>query len=333
MCKSELMKNKILRIGLFLMVFLLIGVATLLAYVRFALPDVGKPIDLKVEATPERIARGEYLANHVTVCMQCHSQRDWSVFAAPSKPGTAGMGGEVHDQRLGFPGRYVSKNITPAGLSGWTDGQLLQAITSGVDKNGKALFPIMPYPNYGQLDEADIHAIIAYIRTLAPIEYVVENSSSDFPMNFIINTIPDKPNFSPRPDSADKVAMGKYLVTAGICMDCHTKSEQGAYVGALFAGGMEFPLEDGSVVRSPNITPHATGIGNWLAAQFVQRFKLYSDSNYTAPKVQSGQFQTVMPWNSYAGMTESDLLSIYAYLKTVEPVEGVVERFSPASGN
>ena len=286
-----------------------------------------------MEATPERIARGEYLANHVTVCMQCHSQRDWSVFAGPSIPGTEGGGGEVHDQRLGFPGSYVSKNITPSGLSGWTDGELLQAIASGVDKYGKALFPIMPYPNYGQLDEADIHAIIAYIRTLQPVEFVAENSKSDFPMNFIINTIPSKPNFSTRPDSSNKIALGKYLVTSAICMDCHTKSQNGSYIGKPFAGGMEFPMEDGSVVRSSNITPHSTGIGNWSVSQFVQRFKQYTDSSYTAPKVQFGQFQTVMPWNSYSGMTESDLIAIYEFLKTVEPVESFVERFSPALGN
>ncbi|MBK9018059.1 MAG: c-type cytochrome [Saprospiraceae bacterium] len=322
-----------LKIALFLLGFLLIGIASLLAYVKFALPNVGQPTDLTVEATPERIARGEYLANHVAVCMQCHSQRDWSVFAAPSKPGTEGVGGEVHDQRLGFPGRYVSKNITPAGLSGWTDGEILRAITCGVDKQGNALFPIMPYPNYGQLDEQDIHGIIAYIRTLAPKEFVAEKSTSDFPMNFIINTIPAKPKFSPRPDASDKVAYGKYLVTAAICIECHTKSENGAYTGKPFAGGMEFPLEDGSVVRSSNITPHATGIGNWSSAQFVQRFKMYTDSSYTAPKVQTGDFQTVMPWDSYSGMTESDLLAIYEYLKTLEPVEGTVERFTAVASN
>ncbi|MBI1225022.1 MAG: c-type cytochrome [Bacteroidetes bacterium] len=327
------MKNKFKKIAFYSFCFIILCVTSLLAYIKIALPNVGEPLDIKVESTPELIARGEYLANHVTVCMQCHSQRDWSVYAAPSISGTQGVGGEVHSQRLGFPGRYVSKNITPAGLSDWTDGEILRAITAGVDKQGNALFPIMPYPNFGQMDEADIYAIIAYIRTLAPVAFEPEASTSDFPINFIINTIPAKPNFTPRPDYSDKVAYGKYLVSAAICMDCHTKSEQGNFVGEPFAGGMEFPLEDGSIVRSANLTPHASGIGNWTPEQFVQRFKVYADSAYTAPKVQPGEPQTVMPWNSYAGMTEDDLLAIYQYLKTLKPVESTAERFTPASVN
>ncbi len=326
------MKKHVLKIASYVLGILLLGVGSLLAYVKVALPDVGPPPELQVEATPERIARGEYLSKHVAVCLQCHSQRDWSLFAAPGKPGTEGMGGEVHDRRLGFPGSYVSKNITPGGLANWTDGEIFRALTCGVDKQGNALFPIMPYPNYGQLDEEDIRSIIAYIRTLPAKEYTAPVSSSDFPMNFIINTIPAKPGFSARPDTSDKVDAGKYLVTAAICMDCHTKSENGTYTGKPFAGGMEFPLDDGSIVRSANITPHATGIGNWTTEQFVQRFKMYADSNYNRPKVRPGDFQTVMPWDSYSGMTESDLKAIYAYLYSLEPIESVIERFAPTTG-
>lgn len=327
------MKTKILKITGYIFAILFLGIASLLAYVKFVLPDVGPPPDLKVEATPERIARGEYLANHVTVCMQCHSQRDWSVFAAPATPGTAGMGGEVHNQRLGFPGKYVSKNITPAGLGNWTDGEIFRAITAGVNKQGNALFPIMPYPNFGKMDKEDIYAIIAYIRTLKPIEFVAEKSSSDFPMNFIINTIPAKPEFTVKPDTSDKLAYGKYLVSAAMCADCHTKSEKGAYIGKPLAGGMEFTLEDGSVVRSPNLTPHATGIGSWTADMFVQRFKAYADSAYVPPKVERGDFQSVMPWYTYSGMTKHDLTAIYTYLHSLEPAESLVERFSPVSSN
>jgi len=50
----------------------------------------------------------------------------------------------------------------------------------------------MPYPNYGRMDKEDIYSMIAYIRSLAPIENEVPESKPDFPMNFIINTIPVK---------------------------------------------------------------------------------------------------------------------------------------------
>lgn len=326
------MKQKIVKTVMIILCLLLTGIASLLAYVKFALPDVGEPPALHIEGTPVQIARGAYLANYVTVCMQCHSQRDWTILAAPGKPGTEGMGGEVHDQRLGFPGRYVSKNITPAGLFAWTDGEIMRAVTCGVNKQGNSLFPIMPYPNYGQMDEEDIKSVIAYIRTLAPREFTPEQSTSDFPMNFIINTIPAKANFVTRPDTADHVAYGKYLVNAAICSECHTPSENGAITGPPFSGGTAFALEDGSVVRSANLTPHATGIGHWTPEQFVQRFKIYADSAYVAPKVRPGDFQTVMPWNSYSGMTEHDLLAIFEYLKTVAPVDHSFERFTPSTG-
>jgi hypothetical protein len=41
-----------------------------------------------------------------------------------------------------------------------------------------------------------------------------------------------------------------------------------------------------------------------------------------------GEFQTVMPWTMYTGMTAQDLEAIYDYLKTLKPVENVVVRFA-----
>lgn len=325
------MKRKLLRILFFMtsmvIVILIIGAS----YIKIALPDVGDAPDMAVDMTASRIARGRYLADNVMVCMQCHSQRDWTKFAAPLKPETKGAGGEIHDQRLGLPGKYVSTNLTPYALADWSDGEIFRAITTGVNKDGKALFPIMPHHNFGKLDEEDIKSVIAYLRTLKPIQYNPESSSSDFPMNFIVNFIPQKAMLKPAPSSGDKVAYGKYLTTAGTCFDCHTKQDaQGNFVGPHFGGGNEFRLEDGSVVRSANITPHTTGIGNWSSQMFVQRFKFFQDSSYVAHRVGEGEFQTVMPWNTYAGMAEEDLLAIYEYLKTIPPADGVIEKFTTA---
>jgi mono/diheme cytochrome c family protein len=325
------MKKKWLKIPLYALAVIMLIVISALTYVKVALPNVGPPPDMKVAGTAAQIDRGSYLANGVMVCMQCHSQRDFSLFGAPSKPGTAGVGGEIHDQRLGFPGKYISTNLTPYHLEKWSDGEIFRAITSGVNREGKALFPIMPHPNFGQLDEDDIKSVIAYLRTLEPIEYDPEPSHSDFPMNFIVNLIPQKANLKSIPKKSDRVAYGKYLVTAGSCYSCHTRQDdQGNYVGPEFGGGMEFPLADGSIVRASNITPHAMGLNSWSAAQFVQRFKAFSDSSYIAAEVKKGDFQTVMPWYSYAKMTEEDLLAIYEYLKTVPPADVAVERFTAA---
>jgi len=152
---------KIKKLLKWLLIVIVLAIVTLVSFVKFALPNVGAAPDMKVEATPERIARGEYLANHVTVCIDCHSSRDWSKFSGPPIEGTYGKGGELFDQKFGFPGSYTSKNITPANISNWTDGELFRVITTGVDKDGKALFPVMPFHYYGQMDEEDIKCIIA----------------------------------------------------------------------------------------------------------------------------------------------------------------------------
>jgi mono/diheme cytochrome c family protein len=313
-----------------ILLLLIVGIGSLLAYVKLALPDVGAAPNLKVESTPDMVARGEYLANYVCVCTDCHSTRDWTKFAGPLVDGTLGIGGEVFDQNFGFPGKFISKNITPFGVGNWTDGELFRAITTGVNKDGKALFPIMPYHYYGRMDEADIHAIIAYVRSLPSQESHPEASVPDFPMNFILNTIPTKQTPEKRPDPSDMLAYGKYMTNAAGCNECHTKQEKGQVVGKPFAGGFEFNLGNGNMVRSMNITPHETGIKAWTKEMFVQRFKQYRDSSYVNPTVDmtKGEFQTVMPWMMYSGMTEQDLGAIYEYLRTVAPVNSTIEKWT-----
>ncbi len=319
---------KILGYGLLAVLIIVIG---LLTYVKTMLPNVGPASELKVQITPEKIDRGKYLANHVMLCMDCHSTRDWSLFSGPITTGTEGKGGELFDQKLGFPGKYIAPNITPFSLQNWTDGEIFRAVTSGVSKDNRALFPIMPHHLYGQLDKNDIEAVIAYIRGLSPIENKPEISKSDFPMNFIINTIPKKPNFVTVPEKSDKIKYGKYMITAAACMDCHTKQEKGKFVGELYAGGFEFKLQDGSVVRSANLTPDKeTGLGNWTSEQFINRFKKYTDSSYVNPKVAPGEFQSTMPWTMYSGMKNEDLQAIFAYIQSIPPVKNQVEKFTPS---
>jgi len=322
--------KKILKIFGIIIAVLIIGVAGLLTYVKVALPNVGPPPNLKVESTPERLERGYYLANSIAGCMDCHAERDWTKFAGPVKEGTLGSGGEIFDQKFGFPGRYTSKNITPYGIGNWTDGELFRAITSGVNKDGKALFPIMPHPNFGQLDSEDIYSIIAYIRTLKPIKKDIEPSSSDFPMNFIVNTIPQKPSFHKMPHPSDSINYGKYLFTMASCNDCHTKKVKGEPVkGMELAGGFEFPLSTGGTVRSANITPDMeTGIGNLSKDAFVKKFKNYADSSYVPATITPGAFNTVMPWAFYGRMKTGDLEAIYTYLRTVKPIKNEVQKFS-----
>ncbi len=315
-----------------LLIIIVLVIVGGLSYIKIALPNVGDAPDMKVEATPERIARGEYLANHVTVCIDCHSSRDWSKFSGPPKDGTYGKGGELFDQKFGFPGSYTSKNITPANISNWTDGELFRVITTGVTKDGRAMFPVMPYTYYGQMDEEDIKCIIAYIRTLKPIENKTAECVSDFPMNFIINTIPKKANFQKRPPETDVLATGKYLVNATACIECHTKFDKGQLVaGTEFGGGREFPFPDGSKVCSGNISlDMETGIGSWSKDKFISLFHSRSDSTALNTNLKPGDFNSIMPWTMYGKMTDADLEAIYTYLRTVTPIKNDVVKYTAA---
>jgi mono/diheme cytochrome c family protein len=324
--------KKMTKIIVILLLVLFVGIGVLITYVKLALPNVGKAPELTVERTPERIARGAYLANNVTVCIDCHSNRDWTKFAGPLQPASIGAGGEVFNQQMGFPGTFFAPNITPYHLKNWTDGELFRAITTGVNKDGRALFPVMPYKSYGKMDKEDIYSIIAYIRTLPGQAKDIPASKADFPVSILINTMPAKATPGTKPAETDRVAYGAYLFTASACSDCHTPQEKGTPVKGLEnAGGFAFRFPGGTTYAS-NITPDKeTGIGNWKEAQFVNRFKLFADSAYQPAVVGAGGFQTVMPWGMYSKMKPEDLAAIFAYLQTLKSIKHAVAKFEPAA--
>lgn len=324
------MKKRLLKISLLAVLAIVVLAGVGLTYVKLALPNVGPAPEITIQSTPERIEHGRYLALHVASCIDCHSARDFSKLAGPMVPGTDGKGGEMFTPEMGFPGTFYSPNLTPDHLGEWSDGELFRAITTGVSRDGHALFPVMPYLTFGKMDPEDIKDIIAYLRTLEPIKNTVAVSQPEFPMNFILNTIPAKGEGSKRPDTTDQLAYGKYVTTFASCIECHTQVDaQGQLVpGMEFAGGREFPMPSGTV-RSMNITPDKSGIGSWTKEQFIARFKSHVDPKTPAVSVAEEGFNTIMPWTMLGGMNENDLGAIYDYLRTIKPVVNKVERFTP----
>ncbi len=323
------MKKFLKVLGYGLLVILLLF-AALLGYVKFGLPHVTAR-NIHIARTPARLARGKYLANHVVGCLVCHSKRDPNFFGMPIQPGTEGEGGQVFGVPDGFPGNFVSKNITPYHLGNWTDGELLRAIAGGENKDGQALFPIMPYTHFGIMDTEDIYSVIAYIRTLPSIASDNPASSADFPMSLILHTIPGNPDFQPRPLPSDSLAYGKYMVNAALCALCHTRIVDGKpAVGMDFAGGMQFRPPTGGILTSANITPDLeSGIGGWTREAFIQRFKSTLVNNQNPAPAPRDAYNPIMPWQYYAGMTDQDLGAIYAYLRTLKPVHNPVVKFQP----
>ena len=314
-----------------LVALLLVAAAVGLGYLYFAYPNVPLRADYRIEPTPERLARGKYLNDHVVGCTTCHTERDWTKFSGPVKPELTGAGGEPFN--LGPAGMLYSKNITPAALGSWSDAELLRAVTAGVSKDGTPLFPLMPYPHFGFMAEDDVHAVLAYVRSLKPIaSHDIPERALSFPLNLIVRTMPAAPSHTERPSPQDKLAYGRYMTRIALCSDCHTPiDQQGTPLpGMDFAGGMEF-YETGYRVRSANITPDAdTGIGSWTEQQFIDKFKAFENTAAATLSEAERRQNTVMPLTAYAGMTREDLSAIYAFLRSQKPVINRVVRFPDA---
>ncbi len=76
--------KKFFKILAVVFIVLIVAVVALLTYVKMFMPNV--PIEeVKIEITPERVKRGEYLAHNVAQCVDCHSQRDWTRFSGPNR--------------------------------------------------------------------------------------------------------------------------------------------------------------------------------------------------------------------------------------------------------
>jgi mono/diheme cytochrome c family protein len=321
--------KRLLRFLFMLVAVLVVAGLAGVGYLFARYPDVPPAENVTIERTPERVARGEYLVRHVTMCVDCHSVRDETTYAMPVKPGTEGAGGEFFGDESGMA--VYSRNITPAAIGSWTDGELMRAVTTGVTAKGEPLFPIMPYPRYASLDRSDLEAIVAYIRSLKPVTSEVPARKLPFPLPLVVRTMPAAAQPQTRPAPGNKWAYGKYLVNAAVCGECHSPTDDQGQVlpGREFSGGREFPLPGGGVTRAANITPEAnTGIGSWTEDEFVQKFKGFAG---TAPRDLSAAEQrenTMMPWLAYAGMSDDDLRAIYNYLRYVKPVRNTVVKFN-----
>lgn len=291
-------------------------------------PAVAPAGKVKVEMSPERIERGRYLFETVADCSGCHSTRDYTKFAGPLVEATRGSG-FAWPEELGFPGRVFSPNITPdpeTGIGNWTDGEKIRAIREGVSRDGRALFSFMPYTHFAKMSDDDVHSVVAYMNSLAPVRKAQPRTELDFPVKYLVNDIP-RPVDGPvsAPDSSDRVKYGEYLVTLASCVVCHTKLDKGAVPPELaFSGGEEFRLM-GMMVRSANITPdEETGIGNWTEDRFVAKFRGYAEMTAANAPAHTQATLTVMPWLALSKLTDDDVRAIYSYLRTVKPIRNPV---------
>ena len=251
--------------------------------------------------TAERVERGRYLFENLADCDGCHSERVRAV---------RGKGAALLPEQ-GVPGTIVASNITPdpdTGLGRWTDGEKIRAIRDGIGRNGRTLFPVMPYINYRRMSDEDVESLVAFMNTLAPVRNTLPPSRVNPIVKAYVRSWPQPAGSVPAPGRSDPVRYGEYLATMASCVNCHSPMVRGRPVRAkLFAGGRFFGSGSDRVC-SPNITPDVeTGIGAWSEQDFVNRF-LYkrSVSGRAGP----------MPWLGLSQLVPEDLRAIYAYLRS-----------------
>jgi mono/diheme cytochrome c family protein len=133
-------------------------------------PDAEAGFDKTMFADPVR--RGAYLVA-IGHCMECHSA--WSRGVSDFAHGL-GHGGRAFPPREGSPEgtpESIAANITSdpaAGIGAWSNQEIIRAITHGMARDGRALKPPMAYGFYAGIKPADLADIIAYLRTVPPLQ-------------------------------------------------------------------------------------------------------------------------------------------------------------------
>lgn len=271
------------------------------------------------ERTPERLARGQYVFRSVAVCIDCHSQHDTTKPDNPILDGTEGSG-ELFPID-GVPAKLVAPNLTPdpeTGLGRWSDDEIARAIREGITRDGRAMFPLMPYPNYRSMSDEDVASLVVYLRSLPPVRHPLPETEVFAPVKYLIRDVPQPINAPvPAPDVSTPAARGAYLARMAACNECHTPAKRGAPLpGMDFAGGTVMSGPWGSVATA-NITPDPSGISYYDE-------NLFRDVMRTG-MVRARKINDLMPYNYYRGMTDEDISAIFAFLKTQKPVSHRVD--------
>ncbi len=257
-------------------------------------PDAPDAPALTVAGTPEQIARGEYLVN--LSCIGCHGAADANGNPSGEMPLSGGWD-IAAAEGFGFMGSMVTENLTPGGkLAGYTDGEIFRVLRHSIDQNGHKL-GFMDFLPYKELSDADTEAIIAYLRSLQPVETAVETGDS---LNFIGAVMTGAGILPPQVFGAETVTAplegetaeyGKYVATYGECRGCHGPDLTGVEASSL-----------GPAVPNPRL----------LVNELTQ--EMFFEMMRSGIKPDGQPFPETMPWQNAAKMTDSDLTALYLYL-------------------
>ena len=238
-------------------------------------------VTLAVPTDAASVERGRHLVETIGVCQECHGDD---------------LAGEILDEDL---------------LCVYTDADFVRAIRHGVRPDGTPLV-IMPSDYFNRLDDADLGAIIAYPRSLPPVDNEVPSTTIRPLGRLFVLLIDDLlpaqliDHTAPRPADVEPgvtEAYGEYLAT--ICTVCHKRD---------FSGGT-LPGEGGDAPKAPNLTP-ASALSTWSEADFTSTLR-------TGVTPGGKELDTeLMPWNRFRDLTDDEIRAIWMYLQSLPAVVG-----------
>jgi mono/diheme cytochrome c family protein len=285
-------------LGAGLLTLALAGVAFLggKGFVLAYFPGEQAAPDLRVAGTPEQIARGDYLVN--LSCIGCHSAVGPDGNPSGEHPLSGGWN-LSEGEGFGFIGAMIAENLTPGGkLATYSDGELFRVIRAGISKDGRRL-GIMGLMASTELSDEDTQAIIAYLRSLPPVENSARTGDYMSFLGLLMNGAgmfgtPAKYVASiDAPPQGVSAAYGKYVATFGDCRGCHGSDMTGAPASSISAA-------------VPNPRPL---VSSMTLEQFVTTMR-------TGVKPSGDPFPVTMPWQNASKMTDDDLAALYTYLTT-----------------
>jgi mono/diheme cytochrome c family protein len=278
--------------------------------------------------TPPSAARGEYLVKSLLLCGDCHTTPD--NFGRPSTDPTKFLaGGREFDIPGAGPDGGVAmvfvKNLTgdnATGLGMWTQDQVKTAFTTGIDDQGKPLFPIMPYWQYANLTDSDATSVAMFIKSVPGQSNAVpmDTISVPGPAPAVDDTQVPHTTLAASDSNHDSAERGRYLCEV-VCLECHTKHNNtpGPVLDLThaFAGGEEFPLIPGILTTiSANITPDDTGLKGWMTSDIIATLKTDQEKGagrMLCPPMPGGP-------NELGSLHDSDLTDIANYVHTLPPI-------------
>jgi mono/diheme cytochrome c family protein len=281
----------------------IIGLVVIVVLAAFGLAtsSLNKTYDISVESIPiptdaASIERGQYLATAMSTCIGCHG---------PDLAGTF----LLDDPGIG---QIFSANLT-SGQGGkgatYTDEDWVRALRHGVNPDGKAAM-VMPSQYYSQLNDADLGALIAYLKSVPPVDRESPPPKLTFMAKVLFGLgqfgkmpteiILERGPANEFPEPGVSVEYGDYVAHVSGCQDCH---------GVDFAGGI---AGGPGGPPAPNLTPGGQLVV-WTEADFIQAFR--------SGATPQGQMDTIiMPIAEYQ-MTDDDLKALFMYLKSLEAIQ------------